>query len=157
MLDKHGWAVVDELLVGINRTYSLAKTELIDVVESDESQRFSLNADQTLIRANQWHSVPVDTELNACVPPEYLYYEAGQIDSDHILAQGISPCGCWYVSLNEKDDSLGKESEGNNQAQMIVIRSGQLWRNGQEFFLMDNGVWLTSAIPPEYLAPSVLS
>ena len=37
-------------------------------------QRFAFNADQTKIRANQGHSIPVDLQLLPTDPPDVLYH-----------------------------------------------------------------------------------
>ena len=64
-LDEHGWADVQELIEGINRTggHAIDLEMLEEIVRTDEKQRYSFNEDHTLIRANQGHSIPVDVEL----------------------------------------------------------------------------------------------
>ena len=73
-LDEHGWANVDELIAGVNKTHLLTMELLREVVRADEKQRHSFNEDETLIRANQGHSIPVDVELPELEPPEILYH-----------------------------------------------------------------------------------
>ena len=70
-LDEHGWADVQELIDGINRSdgHTLDMELLEEIVRTDEKQRYSFNEDHTLIRANQGHSIPVDVELEEKVPP----------------------------------------------------------------------------------------
>ena len=65
-LDEHGWADVQELMEGINRSKgnSIDQDILEEIVRTDEKQRYSFNEDHTLIRANQGHSIPVDVELS---------------------------------------------------------------------------------------------
>ncbi len=63
-LDEHGWAAVNELINGIarnNEGFDMATLE--EIVKTDNKQRYSFNADKTLIRANQGHSIPVDVEF----------------------------------------------------------------------------------------------
>lgn len=43
----------------------------------------------SLIRANQGHSIPVDVELEECVPPEILYHGTGEKFVGSIDAQGL--------------------------------------------------------------------
>ena len=50
-LDEHGWANVEELIEGVNKTH---------------------------IRANQGHSIPVDVELEEVEPPKILYHGTGE-------------------------------------------------------------------------------
>ena len=74
-LDEHGWANVDELIAGINATGRTIDLEsLREIVRTDSKQRYSFSEDETLIRANQGHSIPVDVELKEKEPPEFLYH-----------------------------------------------------------------------------------
>ena len=78
-LDEHGWAAVNELINGIarnNEGFDMATLE--EIVKTDNKQRYSFNADKTLIRANQGHSIPVDVELEEKEPPEFLYHGTGE-------------------------------------------------------------------------------
>ena len=62
-LDEHGWANVEDLIAGVNQKYPMDMHLLQEIVKNDDKQRYSFNEDQTLIRANQGHSIPVDVEL----------------------------------------------------------------------------------------------
>ena len=77
-LDEHGWANVDELIEGVNRTHHLTRELLEEIVHTDEKQRYSFNEDKTLIRANQGHSIPVDVELEEVSPPTILFHGTGE-------------------------------------------------------------------------------
>ena len=50
-LDEHGWANVQELIDGINRSdgHILDMEMLEEIVRTDEKQRYSFNEDHTLI------------------------------------------------------------------------------------------------------------
>lgn len=74
-LDEHGWADVEELIAGIARTNEFSREILEEIVRTDAKQRYAFNADKTKIRASQGHSIPVDLELKAVEPPEYLQKE----------------------------------------------------------------------------------
>ena len=74
-LDEHGWANVEDLILGVNQTGRKINLEILEeIVAADQKQRYSFNADKTLLRANQGHSIPVDVELTEQKPPEFLYY-----------------------------------------------------------------------------------
>ena len=83
-LDEHGWAKVDELIEGINKSKRdnkddyLTMSILEEIVANDNKQRYSFNEDKTLIRANQGHSIPVDVELEKKTPPDVLYHGTGE-------------------------------------------------------------------------------
>ena len=75
-LDEHGWADVDELIAGINSTGRQITREILEeIVASDSKQRYSLDADHRLIRANQGHSIPVDVELKEKNPRRFCITE----------------------------------------------------------------------------------
>lgn len=77
-LDKHGWADVNALIEGVNKTHPLDMESLERIVREDEKKRYSFNEDKTKIRANQGHSINVDVELKEAEPPEILYIASGK-------------------------------------------------------------------------------
>ena len=60
-LDEHGWADVDELIEGIAAKKKFNREILEEIVRTDKKQRYSFNEDKTRIRANQGHSIPVES------------------------------------------------------------------------------------------------
>lgn len=62
-LDEHGWANVEELIVGVNKKYHIDMQIIEKIVNEDDKNRYSFNEDKTMIRANQGHSISVDVEL----------------------------------------------------------------------------------------------
>lgn len=88
-LDEHGWADVNELVAGINKTQPFSKEQLEEIVRTDDKQRYSFNEDKSLIRANQGHSIPVDVELSVKQPPDILYHGTGERYVTSIDKQGL--------------------------------------------------------------------
>jgi RNA:NAD 2'-phosphotransferase (TPT1/KptA family) len=35
----------------------------------------------------------------------------------------------------------------------LVIEAGRMFHEGHQFYRSENGVWLTDAVPPQYLHP----
>ena len=53
-LDEHGWANVEDLLVGINNSGRKIDMETLEeIVKTDSKQRYSFNQDKTLIRGKR--------------------------------------------------------------------------------------------------------
>lgn len=50
-LDEHGWADVEALIAGIQKTRPFDMSMLEEIVANNNKQRFSFNADKTKIRA----------------------------------------------------------------------------------------------------------
>ena len=80
LLDELGWANVEDLVSGISQTgRTITMKMLEEIVETDHKQRYSFNSEKTRIRANQGHSVPVDLELEAQMPPSVLYHGTASV------------------------------------------------------------------------------
>lgn len=150
-LDEHGWAKVDELLKGINRTQPLTMEELEEIVRTDDKQRYSFNEDRTLIRANQGHSIPVDVELEELVPPEVLYHGTGAKYAASIDRQGLIPKSRLYVHLSADRETAVKVGKRHGSPVVYEVAAGLMHRDGHSFYRSVNGVWLTGNVPPGYL------
>ena len=127
----------------------MAKLE--EIVRTDNKQRYSFNEDKTLIRANQGHSVPVDVELKKCEPPEILYHGTAERFADSIMAEGLKPKSRLYVHLSKDLETAVTVGGRHGKPFVFKVKSGEMHRNGFEFFLSENGVWLTKAVPVEFL------
>lgn len=151
-LDEHGWASVSELLSGINSCGNeIDMQTLEEIVAEDEKQRYSFNADKTKIRANQGHSVNVDVELKKAEPPEILFHGTGEKYVASIKNEGLIPKSRLYVHLSKDRETAVKVGSRHGKPVVFEVNSGEMSRNGYEFFLSENGVWLTKIVPAEYL------
>lgn len=150
-LDEHGWARVDELIKGVNKTRPLTPEMLEEIVRIDEKQRYSFNEDKTLIRANQGHSIPVDVELTEALPPEYLYHGTGEKNIASIEENGLLPMKRLYVHLSKNEETAVKVGKRHGKPFVYRVASGDMSRLGYKFYLSANGVWLTKAVPAEFL------
>ena len=150
-LDEHGWAYVDELLIGINGTgRKINKDILEEIVAADQKQRYSFNQDKTLIRANQGHSIPVDVELKEQEPPEFLYHGTASRFLDSIEEEGLKPMSRLYVHLSKDIDTAVKVGQRHGRPVILKIRSQEMYRDGHRFYLSENGVWLTKKVDAGY-------
>ncbi|GAA5514628.1 putative RNA 2'-phosphotransferase [Deinococcus carri] len=144
-LEPGGWAPVDAVL----RHLHLSRERLERLVAADRKGRYTLQGDR--IRANQGHTVPVDLRLPLTVPPERLYHgtHAGALAA--IRAEGLRPMGRHHVHLSRDEATARKVGARRGQPVILTVQSGQMYRAGHSFYRSDNGVWLTDAVPPEYL------
>ena len=175
-LDEHGWADVEELIEGINRTgghfpdkqgraderklieginrtggHFLDMKVLEEIVASDEKQRYSFNEDHTLIRANQGHSIPVDVELEKKTPPDVLWHGTGEKFVDSINAQGLIPKSRLYVHLSSDIETAKKVGSRHGRPVICEIDCKRMAQDGYLFFESVNHVWLTKKVPVQYL------
>jgi putative RNA 2'-phosphotransferase len=107
--------------------------------------------DGQCIRANQGHSLPVDLGLSAIEPPEWLYHGTADRFIDPIRRDGLLPRRRTHVHLSP--DEKTAEAVGRRHGRPVILKvlAGRMHRDGYDFFLSANGVWLTAGVPPEYL------
>ena len=150
-LDEHGWADVKELIKGISKTKFFNMEILEEIVRTDNKQRYSFNEDNTKIRANQGHSVPVDVELEKKAPPKYLWHGTGQKYTASIDKQGLLPKSRLYVHLSLDEKTAVTVGSRHGIPVIYKVHSGQMAEDGYEFYCSVNGVWLTKEVPVKYL------
>lgn len=150
-LDEHGWANVSELVEGVNKVHPLDMETLEEIVRTNEKQRFSFNEDKTKIRANQGHTIPVDVELEEKDPPEVLYHGTGEKYVESIDSTGLEPRQRLYVHLSTDKEIATKVGQRHGKPVVYRVNSGLMAKNGYVFYLSVNGVWLTKAVPVQYL------
>lgn len=152
-LDEHGWADVDALIKGVNKTgkHHLDRDILEEIVRENDKKRYSFNEDGTKIRANQGHSVPVDVELPETEPPEILYHGTAERFADSIRAEGLRPMGRLYVHLSKDIQTAGAVGKRHGKPHIFAVQAGEMARQGHTFWLSANGVWLTKHVPPVFL------
>ena len=152
-LDEHGWADVRELIDGVNKAggHSLDVETLEEIVRTDEKQRYSFSEDHTLIRANQGHSIPVDVELEEKTPPDILWHGTGEKYVPSIDRQGLLPKSRLYVHLSSDAETAKAVGSRHGRPVIYTVDCRKMAEDGYRFFLSANGVWLTKAVPPEYL------
>lgn len=151
-LDEHGWADVEALIAGIQKTRPFDMSMLEEIVANNNKQRFSFNADKTKIRANQGHSIPVDVELQAQEPPEILFHGTGEKYVDSILKDGLLPKGRLYVHLSGEPETAVNVGSRHGKPIVFTVHAGQMHADGYVFYRSVNGVWLTKTVPTNYLS-----
>ncbi|HEY4285855.1 MAG TPA: RNA 2'-phosphotransferase [Puia sp.] len=151
-LDEKGWVDVEDLLIRCAKGGKVfSRAELGEVVALNDKQRFAFNEDKTKIRANQGHSVEVELQLETQRPPELLYH--GTVDQflDKIREEGLKKMNRHHVHLSADKMTAEKVGSRRGEAVILVVRSGEMSRDGFEFFLSGNGVWLTELVPERYI------
>lgn len=151
-LDEHGWADVKELISGVAKTHQLDMAMLEEIVRTDAKQRYSFNKDKTKIRANQGHSINVDVELKKAEPPQYLYHGTGSKYVASIDKEGLISKNRLYVHLSRDYDTAVKVGSRHGLPVVYKVAAHEMQKDGFEFFLSVNGVWLTKKVPRKYLS-----
>jgi len=151
-LDGAGWTDVAALLAALERHGTpLSRQELEAIVADSDKQRFALSPDSRRIRANQGHSVPVDLELEPAVPPDILYHGTTRRFLGSILRNGLHRGKRHHVHLHAETDTALAVGGRRGDPVVLVIDAASMSRDGHDFFLTENAVWLTDAVPPAYI------
>lgn len=150
-LDPQGWAKVEELLAGMKPKHPIDMEALELIVRTDEKQRYSFNEDKSLIRANQGHSVNVDVELERAEPPKYLWHGTAEKYVESINTNGLISKSRLYVHLSQDVATAKKVGERHGKVVIYRVNALQMHKQGIEFFISANQVWLTKQAPKEFI------
>ena len=151
-LDAQGWANVDELLrLSNQRGTALTRKLLIEVVETNDKQRFAFNGDRSYIRANQGHSISVDLALAPQTPPNILFHGTATRFLASIRTKGLVPGNRQHVHLSVDQQTATKVGQRHGHSIVLTIKAAALAQQGQQFYRSENGVWLTDHIPIDYI------
>ena len=153
-LDENGWADVEELILKCNKNGSQNQmtSELLDyVVENNDKKRFAFNEDKTKIRASQGHSISVELNLIETEPSEYLYHGTVAKFLENIKKEGLQKMSRQHVHLSKDRETAIKVGSRRGVAQILTVRSGEMFKDGFKFYLSENNVWLTDEVPAKYI------
>ncbi|WP_426344000.1 RNA 2'-phosphotransferase [Pseudoduganella sp. R-32] len=152
VLDQNGWALIDQLIALANvRGTNLNRSQIESIVENSDKKRFAISADGTKIRANQGHSVDIALELPPRTPPERLYHGTATRFLDSIRESGLHSASRQHVHLSSDQATAEKVGSRHGKPVVLTVESGQMARDGHLFYISENGVWLTEAVPAKYL------
>jgi putative RNA 2'-phosphotransferase len=149
-LDKGGWVEIDTLLAATAaHGFRITRDELEHVVADNDKQRFAVEG--TRIRASQGHSVEVDLGLPPATPPPFLYHGTVARYLDAIRAEGLRPMNRHDVHLSLDRETATRVGARRGRPVVLTVDAGAMHRDGHVFHVSANGVWLTKAVPPQYL------
>lgn len=151
VLGEGGWVRIDALLAGAQRHGRRLDAALIDrVLRAPGKQRFETR--DGLIRAAQGHSVPVDLGLEPRQPPPVLYHGTVARFLDGIFTDGLRPGARNHVHLSATHETAVTVGARRGRPVVLLIDTAAMSRDGYEFFLAANGVWLTAHVPPAFIS-----
>ena len=151
-LDQHGWADVNELINAVAQTYAgFSRTELDEIVATNNKKRYSYSEDGLRIRANQGHSIQVDVELEEKTPPPVLWHGTAERFVESIQEQGLVSGSRLYVHLSTDTDTARVVGKRHGKPVIFHVDCKRMAEDGYKFYLSVNGVWLTNEVPARYL------
>lgn len=152
-LDAQGWCGVDELLKGLRQAGTdVTRAQLDEVVLSNDKNRFSISTDGLRIRASQGHSVSgVSLKLRSKIPPDVLYHGTVQAALPSIEREGLLPMRRHHVHLSAQIATAQSVGARRGTPVVIKVHAHRMHHDGHVFWISDNNVWLTLAVPAKYL------
>lgn len=151
-LDKQGWVDVSELLAKAAAAgTAISVDELKDIVAQNDKKRFVLSDDATRIRAAQGHSIEVDLKLPVKTPPPVLYHGTVGKFIGAIRKEGLKPMNRHDVHLSPDKETATRVAIRRGKPVILVIETYPLLRDGYQFRVSDNGVWLVGEVPAKYI------
>jgi putative RNA 2'-phosphotransferase len=152
-LDPNGWADVGQLLAQAARHgRRLSREQLEDVVARDSKTRYAISADGLRIRANQGHSLAaVDIGLPPATPPAMLYHCTASRFVEAIRAGGLLPGSRNHVHLSSNRETAVAVGGRHGKPVVLTVDAAAMRAQGHAFYVSDNGVWLTGAVPQAFI------
>ncbi|MFC9993212.1 RNA 2'-phosphotransferase [Nocardia sp. NPDC127526] len=152
-LDAAGWVEVAELLSALARGGRvLTRPELDEVVVRNDKRRFEFDPTGTRIRASQGHSINVELDYPLSTPPDTLFHGTVAAALPGIRAEGLKPMRRHAVHLSAALDTAVKVGGRRGKPVVLMVDAAAMVRDGHEFRVSTNGVWLVPAVPPGYLS-----
>ncbi|WP_428650940.1 RNA 2'-phosphotransferase [Roseibium sp.] len=151
-LTNGGWVEVQDLLHAFNRqNIDCSRAFLERVVASNDKKRFEFSEDGQMIRARQGHSIEVDLGLEGQAPPEFLFHGTATRFLPAILKDGLKPMSRHHVHLSQNRNTAIAVGTRYGKPAALTVAAGNMHAAGHVFFRTGNGVWLTDAVPPDFL------
>ena len=155
-LDKGGWAPVAEVLAALDRRLDppVTRAELEQVVATNDKRRFTIRDDR--IRAVQGHSIDVALDVQPIEPPAVLYHGTTHERWATIQASGgLSKMRRHHVHLSPDLETAERVAARHRGERPLVLRvdTAAAATAGHPFFITENGVYLTEAVPLAFLTP----
>jgi putative RNA 2'-phosphotransferase len=92
-----------------------------------------------------------DAGQQTAIPPDTLYFGTSSDAATAILIDGLTPQPHAYVHLSA--DPITARMQGAKLGKPVVftVYARTAYDEGQPFWIKDDGVWLTDALPSDFL------
>ncbi|MBL4632771.1 MAG: RNA 2'-phosphotransferase [Kofleriaceae bacterium] len=151
-LDRAGWVEIATLIAQARAHGTMIDRGILDeVVAKSTKKRFSFSEDGLRIRANQGHSLEVELGYETAIPPCLLYHGTVAQFVPMIREQGIMKMQRHHVHLSPDRGTAEAVGQRRGKPVVLIVDALKMHEAGHEFFMSANGVWLTSAVPPQFI------
>lgn len=153
-LDEEGWTDLHDFIRALNRVHHfsprLSEKDIRYVSQHTNKRRFELT--DRKIRARYGHSVPVILKKERKAPPEILYHGTSHQALKSIMEKGLLPMKRQYVHLSsDQETALQVGRRHDAHPALLQINTAEAEKDGIEFFIGNDEVWLCRELPPEYI------
>lgn len=151
-LDQNGWTDIGELIEkSASHGVIFDRNFLFHIVETNSKKRFAINNTLDKIRASQGHSIQIELGYINKKPPEILYHGTSEKFKQSILENGIEKRSRQHVHLSNDLETAIKVGQRHGKPYVFEILAEKMYNEQFQFYISDNGVWLTDYVPPKYL------
>lgn len=151
-LDINGWVEVATLLEALAANgRSLSRSDLEEVVSTNDKKRFAFNDEETHIRANQGHSIEVELDHQLAEPPEVLLHGTPMQSVEQIRQEGLKKMQRHAVHLHQDEKTARDVGGRRGKPVLLKIKAREMATAGHRFWVTPNDVWLVEQVPPEYI------
>ena len=151
-LDANGWANVEELIRCSQTIHTQLSRLLIEkVVANNDKKRFAFSEDGQKIRAVQGHSIEIELDLEPMTPPDVLYHGTATRFLDSIRKQGLLKGNRHHVHLSGDEETAETVGSRHGKPVVLTVMASEMHNAEYEFYLSENGVYLTDVVPTEFI------
>lgn len=151
-LNQNGWVDISELIEKSNKYgVQFDRETLNHIVATNSKKRFAFHDTLDMIRASQGHSIAIELAYTNQKPPEILFHGTSKKSVQSILEKGIERQNRQHVHLSSDIETAIMVGQRHGKPIVFEVLAGQMYKDGFQFFISDNGVWLTDNVPTKYL------
>ena len=151
-LDQNGWTDVDELIEKANNNgIKFDRETLSHIVATNTKKRFAFNKTLDKIRASQGHSIEIELGYTNQKPPEILYHGTSEKSVQPIIDTGLEKRSRQHVHLSSDIETAIKVGQRHGKPFVFKVLAELMYNDNFQFFISDNGVWLTDNVPTKHL------
>lgn len=151
-LDQNGWTDVKDLIEKANDNgIKFDREALNHIVATNAKKRFAFNETLDKIRASQGHSIEIELGYNNQKPPGILYHGTDKKSVQSIVDTGLEKRSRQHVHLSSDIETAIKVGQRHGKPFVFKVLAEQMYNDNFQFFISENGVWLTDNVPTKYL------
>lgn len=151
-IDPEGYVSIEELLPVLRKTDpSVSEKTIQAVVDTVEPQKQRFSIVDVYIRANYGHSLTERIKHAPAEPPRVLYHGTSTAFKAQILAEGLRPMKRQYVHLTTDAALAAQIGRRHGEPCVLIVDAGKAHENGIEFYRANQGFWLVTALPQQFL------